>query len=706
MKLTRLLCSTPTGQFRPIGVQGEPVVNAASALLREIERRLTVRHRQLFAEPVLNDDATQIDWWTDADGEAVAFEDLSEHEQVALQNQIQAFIADVKRTSDAMIATGVPDSMLVGEWLRAAMSSPLPTGVYRLGDQPVMALWAHEPDITNPGRMPVLTPAVVPEAGSAEQATIDAEPGPVIADAEFEEVQDKEPKRPWWHWPWSWFCRPLNWLPLSWPAWFRGLLLFLLLLFLLSLLLRACSPTIPSLSFPWQNGGSDAPSVSNPAADPATDPGAEPSSTPGSHTEGTPTPDVEQGSQSGGGSNPTINLGLITNESNRGAGDGSSTDVTVVTPGADSSGPTVNADPGIQNWNSTLNLPTITVNPDGDPSVPSLTPPDIELDEATQAVILSLEEERAKERELRARIARLENEIANKQQACESGICLPQSGAERNITPVPERTPAIEQEQLELDEPLAELPVPQQPIENAEVAPQPPDNGEPLASCKPERKSWEAPEVVVVMDTSGSMGIDKSYPADEVDALQRRAMAGDPLAIAQLESMDAGPGDRRIDQVHDGLTEMVRSFPSDIDIGFIQFGSCGSIINHQFYSNDQRGALISLINSTEPQEGTPLARALERAGSIIKGRVEDDRGIIILVSDGFGSCGGNVCAVAEDIARRKPGVTINVVAIGARDAARCAADATGGRVIDVEEVGMMNALIDAAEDEALPDACR
>jgi len=552
----------------------------------------------------------------------------------------------------------------------------------------------------------VLTPAVVPEAGAADRATIDAEPEPVIADAEFEEVQDKEPDRPWWHWPWSWFWPPLNWLPLSWPAWLRALLLFLLLLLLLSLLLRACSPTIPGLSLPWQNGGSETPSVSDPAADSATDPGTEPSSTPGSNNDGVTAPDAGQGSQSGDGSNPTINLDLSSNGNNGGAGDGSSTDITVVTPGVDSSGPTANPDPGVDDGNSTLNLPTITVNPEGGSSVPSLTPPDIELDEATQAVILSLEEERAKERELRARIARLENEIANKQQACETGICLPQSGNERNITPVPEQTPAIEQEQLEPDEPVTELPVPQQPIENAEVAPQPPDNGEPLASCKPERKSWEAPEVVVVMDTSGSMRIDKSYPADEVDALQRRAMAGDPLAIAQLESMDAGPGDRRIDQVHDGLTEIVRSFPSDIDIGFIQFGSCGSIINHQFYSDDQRGALISLINSTEPQEGTPLARALERAGSIIKGRVEDDRGIIILVSDGFESCGGNVCAVAEDIARRKPGVTINVVAIGARDAAQCAADATGGRVIDVEEAGMMNALIDAAEDEILPEMCR
>ncbi|MEC8172435.1 MAG: VWA domain-containing protein, partial [Pseudomonadota bacterium] len=215
-----------------------------------------------------------------------------------------------------------------------------------------------------------------------------------------------------------------------------------------------------------------------------------------------------------------------------------------------------------------------------------------------------------------------------------------------------------------------------------------------------------APEIVIIMDASSSMAIDKSYPSSQVASVLKRARAGDPAALSQIPSMHAEPENRRIDQVQDGLTSIIQRLPSDIDIGFIDFGSCDAVVNHKFYSSDQRSELISIINATEPNEGRPLARALKRGGSIIKGRKERDKGVIILITDGDGTCGGDVCAVARNIAAQKPGVSINVVSLGAKNAAQCAANLTGGRVVDAENIGLLQALSDASEEKLATSVCK
>lgn len=708
MNKTHLLITTSAGDFRQIGVNGEAVIGAAAAILQEVERRLSIRHRRLFAEPVENHDRSKIDWWTDAPGGVTPFDTLNDTEKEETLQEIRTLLKDVGGIAEALKKSNVADSMLVGKWLETATVSPAPTGLFKVGDQPVMTLWAHEPDAVSSGTMAAPLMAASGEA----PASVEVSPisGTTPQDAHFEEV-DGAQKRGWrwpFSWPWSW---PWSWLPFSIPGWLRALLMALLLLLLLGLLLRACSPSLPNFSLPgW---GSDA-GGSKEADKPKEGAKNEPEGTSKDQEKPQSTESPSDASQV----QPTVR-----DETKPNTGGGGNT---YVVPNTESATSPLGSGSVAAPWVEETRPPNVVVTPGvsvpgGTVALPNPSQPNGNMDEETRITILSLEEERATEAELRRRIAELENLVAAKQKACANGICLPKTESE--ITPRTETTepsppikevrPSEPDPQASLDgtetapTPPAQPPVQEQPRQEAAPTESTPiEPGSDQMICTPDRESWEAPEIVIIMDTSGSMAIDKSYPSSHVDPVLERAQAGDPAALNQILSMRAAPENRRIDQVQDGLTSMIQRLPSDVDIGFIDFGSCDAVVNHKFYSSGQRGELISIINATQPNEGTPLARALERGGSIIKGRTEEDKGVIILISDGYGTCGGDVCAVARNIASRKPGVTINVVSLGAKNAAQCAADLTGGRVVDVENIGLLQALSDASEEKQASGACK
>ena len=102
MNKTHLLITTSAGDFRQIGVNGEAVIGAAAAILQEVERRLSIRHRRLFAEPVENHDGSQIDWWTDAPGGVTPFDTLSDAAKEEALQEIQVLLNDVRGIAEAL----------------------------------------------------------------------------------------------------------------------------------------------------------------------------------------------------------------------------------------------------------------------------------------------------------------------------------------------------------------------------------------------------------------------------------------------------------------------------------------------------------------------------------------------------------------------------------------------------------------------------
>ena len=187
-------------------------------------------------------------------------------------------------------------------------------------------------------------------------------------------------------------------------------------------------------------------------------------------------------------------------------------------------------------------------------------------------------------------------------------------------------------------------------------------------SCVPQRRPDDAPEVVMVVDGSGSMG--------------------DPMA---------GAGSR-LDAAKRSIGQFVDGLPNDVDVALIEFGACDRIDRDNFYSPPQRGILKQRVNGLQPMAGTPLGLSVSRAGRIIS---SVRPGIIVVVSDGNDTCGGDPCAAARAIAANKPNVRINVIDIGDEpvDAAQCMAQSTGGHVYHPGSVPEMEKAIRQASGQ-------
>lgn len=176
-----------------------------------------------------------------------------------------------------------------------------------------------------------------------------------------------------------------------------------------------------------------------------------------------------------------------------------------------------------------------------------------------------------------------------------------------------------------------------------------PEAARPPAACAPARLPAEAPEVALVVDASGSME--------------------EPI----------GGTSNRLDAAKRAISDLLDGLPNDVDVGLVEFRDCERIRRDRFYSHSERGQLKTQIQSLEPGRGTPLARSVERAGAILSAQVP---AVMIVVTDGEDSCGGDPCAAAQEIKRKRPNLVINVIDIGSGGSspAACLAEITGGKV--------------------------
>ena len=243
------------------------------------------------------------------------------------------------------------------------------------------------------------------------------------------------------------------------------------------------------------------------------------------------------------------------------------------------------------------------------------------------------------------------------------------------------------------------------------ATPQPssPKTAAPKAStpaCPGVRAVSEAPQLVMVVDASGSM---RESIAAQPEALRQLEQIGGSVGATigligrALETASAGP--TRMQATKEAGQRIIRGLPDDIDVGLVKIENCPSATDAGFYSPAQRGALLARINALRPRAKTPLASAIERAAAMVDGSGRP--ALIVVISDGEDTCGGNVCAVAARIAAAKPQLKINVVDITGAGAADCAARATGGRVLRADNAQDLGAqLVRATEEVAGPAHCR
>jgi len=225
------------------------------------------------------------------------------------------------------------------------------------------------------------------------------------------------------------------------------------------------------------------------------------------------------------------------------------------------------------------------------------------------------------------------------------------------------------------------------------------------ADCPPPPVAGKPPtEVMVVLDGSDSMNLPSGFTTAQEEEFMRRARAGDRAAIMERRAMLRAPGQKRIDDAKQAAARIIPRLPPDVDVGYMVFEECRSVQDHGFFGAAQRGELVGRIQGTVARGDTPLARAVQQAGA----RMRTDDGVIIVFSDGKDSCGGNVCAVAQQLHAMKPRVKIHVIDLaGGTSEATCLATITGGRVYPATSAQAVTAaLSQATAGVQVPAHCR
>jgi Ca-activated chloride channel family protein len=212
------------------------------------------------------------------------------------------------------------------------------------------------------------------------------------------------------------------------------------------------------------------------------------------------------------------------------------------------------------------------------------------------------------------------------------------------------------------------------------------------------RASRYAVTIVAAMATS--------LPATVAEACTERAALLMLDASYSMKRLVTRAGTSRFNVAREALSGFVDRFPPAGYLALRFYGSEHLVTRNHCQDSQLVVPFAPAEENIEPIKSalaqahargvTPLAYALEQAGRDFPARAIER--LIVIVSDGLESCGGNPCAAAASLGRQ--GFVINTVGFLAdRDARRqlqCIADATGGQYFHVSvTIGLQEKLEEA-----------
>lgn len=258
----------------------------------------------------------------------------------------------------------------------------------------------------------------------------------------------------------------------------------------------------------------------------------------------------------------------------------------------------------------------------------------------------------------------------------------------------PKEEPKVEEPKPEpVQEPIKEEPKVEPPVvEPPKEEPKQP----PQKVCKPKYKPGETPQMVMVFDNSGSMFFTMQESSQTIDAFIQRAETYG-ASDEEIQYMQRQPN--RLSTAKKASVNIINSIGKNVDIGLVSLRTCPAATNHGFYSPGKRNALKAKIQAMTPAEGdssgTPLYNGLQVASSMVDGVKRD--AFILILSDGKDNCNTpDICGLANQIARQKPRLKVNVVDIGEARAANCVATATGGKVFTANNQKQVVSMVNQA----------
>lgn len=170
-------------------------------------------------------------------------------------------------------------------------------------------------------------------------------------------------------------------------------------------------------------------------------------------------------------------------------------------------------------------------------------------------------------------------------------------------------------------------------------------------------------------------------------------------------------GGVKIDIAKAAVSDLVRSLDSKIELGLMAYGhrSKGDCTDIELLvppGPDNRPAILKAIQSLVPKGKTPLSDAVLMAAEFLK--YGEEKGTVILVSDGIETCGKDPCAVGEMLAAKGIDFVCHVVGFDLSQEERkqieCLAQKTGGQYFDAKDAnGLRDALSKATETVVMND---
>lgn len=162
----------------------------------------------------------------------------------------------------------------------------------------------------------------------------------------------------------------------------------------------------------------------------------------------------------------------------------------------------------------------------------------------------------------------------------------------------------------------------------------------------------------------------------------------------------------RIDKVRQALARVLPAATRYRRVGLITYGpgpyaQCNVKLNLKPVAN-AASAIMRDVETLVPAGKTPLSEAVQQAADVLKYR--DKSGVIVLMTDGEETCGGNPCDLGKKLRAEAVGLVIHVIAFRVKDFTwmggqsildtKCLADENSGLYI---EAGNEDELAEAFE---------
>lgn len=220
---------------------------------------------------------------------------------------------------------------------------------------------------------------------------------------------------------------------------------------------------------------------------------------------------------------------------------------------------------------------------------------------------------------------------------------------------------------------------------------------------------------------------------DQTDGIDQACTRDAMLVFDASGSMaSVGYNEMEIPRIHQALKAVRSVLPRvapDRRIGLLVYGpgpkdACSNIDLRMTPQPNAARRIIAELERVVPDGNTPLTVAVQNAADVL--RYRERPGVVVLITDGDETCGGEPCQIASRLASDGRALTVHVIGFkvrdrffqwrsqsspaGAQTAARCLAEQNGGKYISAESTEELIAALQETlgcplltEDQGSPD---